>query len=140
MFLEWNSAQYRIKIKWKVSKADTSNGGYNEQILNQFLKKYGDIEALVLSPKKQGSALVEFKSQDAAEMAVSYEKGVMTNPLTLEWIGAPPKSKNNPTGSSTISESDYESIVLREMKQAEERKRLIEQMMKEDAEEGSEGK
>lgn len=97
------------------------------------MQKYGDIVALVLSPKKCGSALVEFSAQDAAEMAVSYEKGLVENPLTLTWLsGVPPKSKNQPMTSSTISDKDFESLVLRQMRQAEERKRLIEQMMKED--------
>lgn len=128
----WDSSQYRIKIKWNASKSDVSNGGYTKELIEKFLQKYGDIVVLVMSPKKNGSALVEFKTQDAAEMAVSYEKGRMENPMTLEWIGNPPKSKNNPTGSSTISDSDYESLVLRQMRQAEERKRLIEEMLKED--------
>lgn len=84
-----------------------------------------------MSPKKQGSALVEFKTQESAEMAVAYEKGLIANPLTLEWIGPPPKNRNS-SAATTISDNDYESIVLRDMRQAEERKRLIEQMMKED--------
>lgn len=127
----WQSAQHRIKIKWNVARADETNGGYTEAILQKFLQKYGDIEAFVMS-KKMGSAMVEYRTQDAAEMAVEYERGRMENPVKLEWIGAPPKSKKNPTGSTTISETDYESVVLRQMRQAEERKRLIEQMMKDD--------
>lgn len=133
-FKAWNSAQHRIKIKWTSSKKDKTNGGYNEEILRKFFHKYGDIEAFVISTKN-GSALVEFGTQEAAEMAVDYEKGLTTNPLTLEWVGAPPKSKNNPTGSTTISENDFESVVLRQMRQAEERKKLIEQMMKDDEKE-----
>lgn len=132
---KWDSAQYRIKIKWNSSKNDATNGGYTKELLEKFLHKYGDIVVLVMSPKKNGSALVEFKAQDAAEMAVSYEKGRMENPLTLEWVGNPPKSRNNPSGSSTISDNDYESLVLRQMRQAEERKRLIEEMLKQDQEE-----
>lgn len=127
----WNSAAHRIKIKWTVARGDETNGGYTAEMLEKFLQKYGDIEAFVMS-KKAGSAMVEYRTQDGAEMAVEYEQGRMDNPITLQWIGAPPKSKNNPTGSTTIRESDYESVVLRQMRQAEERKRLIEQMMKDD--------
>lgn len=134
MYSKWDSAQHRIKIKWNASKTDVSNGGYTKELLEKFLYKYGDIVVLVMSPKKNGSALVEFKAQDAAEMAISYEKGRMENPLTLEWVGNPPKSRTNPSGSSTISDNDYESLVLRQMRQAEERKRLIEEMLKEDQE------
>lgn len=135
MASNWDSAQHRIKIKWTASKGDDTNGGYTKELLERFLQKYGDIVVVVMSPKKNGSALVEFKTQDAAEMAVSYEKGRMENPLTLEWVGNAPKSRTNPSASTTISDSDFESLVLRQMRQAEERKRLIEQMLKEEAQE-----
>lgn len=127
--VEYNSAQHRIKIKWKSEKNDNDNGGYNSENLTRFLKKYGDIVALVVSSKKKGSALVEFKTQEAGEMAVAYEKGLMDNPLQLEWLGEAPSNKKQ---SSTSSGFDYEDLVLRKMRQAEERKRLIAEMMKED--------
>lgn len=128
---DWDSAKYRIKIKWNSSKNDQDNGGYNEDNLNRFLQKYGDINVLVMSPKKKGSALVEFRQQNAAEMAVLYEKGNVENPLTLEWVGSAPENKKKRT-TATIKESDYESLVLRQLRQAEERKRLIEKMMQEE--------
>jgi len=63
-------------------------------------------------------------------MAIAYEKGIIENPLKLEWIGDAPKSRK---AGATVTETDYESLVLRQLRQAEERKRLIEQMMSEDA-------
>lgn len=72
----WDPSLNRIKIKWKVNKNDTNNGGYNEDILRRFLKKYGDINALIMSPKKKGSALVEFSTKDASDMAIEFEKGM----------------------------------------------------------------
>lgn len=132
---QWDSSQHRIKIKWKADKGDETNGGYNETNLRNYLKKYGDIVALVISGKKKGSGIVEFKTQDAAEMAVDYEKGNLDNPLSLEWVGnAPKNSKRTSNGTSTITDNDFESLVLRQMRQAEERKKLIEQMQREDAE------
>lgn len=129
----WDSSQHRIKIKWKSDKTDDTNGGYDETNLRNYLKKYGDIVALVVSGKKKGSGVIEFKTQDAAEMAVDYEKGNMDNPLTLEWIGnAPKNNKRAGNGSTTITDTDFESLVLRQMRQAEERKKLIEQMMREE--------
>lgn len=92
--------------------------------------QYGDINILVISPKKKGSALVEYKTKRAAEMAVDFEKGLSSNPLTLEWVNKVQTSK--PNVSSLIKETDFESVVLTKLRQAEERKRLIEQMMKED--------
>lgn len=127
----FDSSKHRIKIKWKADKDDAENGGYNYENLTRFLHKYGDIVALVVSSNKKGSGIVEFKTQDAGEMAISYEIGITSNPLKLSWIGEAPKSKK----STTITSSDYESLVLRQMRQAEERKRLIEQMMKEDEDE-----
>lgn len=63
-------------------------------------------------------------------MAVSLEVGILSNPLKLEWID---KIVGTSSSSSTIKESDYESIVLTKMRQAEERKRLIAEMMAEDS-------
>lgn len=134
----WNSAEHRVKITWTASKGDAKNGGYDEEKLRKFLQKYGDIVALVMSTKKVGSALVEFRTQTAAEMAVAYEKGELGNPLTLAWIGESLKSKQSSAGGSgLVSETDFECLVLRQMRQAEERKRIIEQMMKEEDEAGS---
>ncbi|KAI4470633.1 dnaj subfamily c member 17 [Holotrichia oblita] len=128
----WDSSKHRIKIKWKTMKNDPSNGGYTQQLLHKFLSKYGDINVLVVSSKKTGSALVEFNSKRGAEMAVQLEKGLATNPLEMEWLNKP-VSSSTPT-SSTIKNTDYESLVLMKMRQAEERKRLIQQMMAEDNE------
>lgn len=125
----WDSSKHRIKIKWNAGKDDEANGGYNHENLTKFLNKYGDIVALLVSMSKKGSGIVEFKSQDAAEMAVAYEKGILDNPLKLEWIGAAPRTRKP---GATVTETDFESLVLRQLRQAEERKRLIEQMMKEE--------
>ncbi|XP_058129217.1 dnaJ homolog subfamily C member 17 [Anopheles ziemanni] len=133
----WDPSKHRVKIRWKADKGDPANGGYSEETLRKFLTKYGDLNALVMSPRKCGSALVEFRDKDAAEMAVTYEKGRLDNPCTLEWVGeAPAQSKQKTSrAGGTVTDRDYESLVLRQLRQAEERKRLIEQMMKEDAEE-----
>lgn len=74
----WDSSLNRIKITWKTNKNDNNNGGYNEEILRRFLKKYGEIVALIMSPQKKGSALVEFSTKEASEMAVDFEKGNIT--------------------------------------------------------------
>lgn len=72
----WDSSLNRIKIKWKVNKNNQVNEGYDEALLRRCLKKYGNIVALIISPKKNGSALVEFESKEASEMAVEFEKGI----------------------------------------------------------------
>ncbi|KAL0829181.1 hypothetical protein ABMA28_004018 [Loxostege sticticalis] len=128
----WDSSLNRIKIKWKVDKNDEGNGGYDEALLRRFLKKYGNITALIMSPKKKGSALVEFSTKEASEMAVELEKGLPDNPLNLKWVNERPvlTTKRDYGGPSLVSDRDYESLVLTKMRQAAERQRLIEEMMK----------
>ncbi|CAH1098973.1 unnamed protein product [Psylliodes chrysocephalus] len=128
----WDGSKHRIKIKWTADKNDSTNGGYTQEMLQRFLSKYGDIQALVMSPKKNGSALVEFTEKKAAEMAVDFEVGLSANPLKLEWINGPPQKNHG--RSSLIKDSDFESVTLTKLRQAEERKRLIAQMMAEDEE------
>ncbi|XP_063538555.1 dnaJ homolog subfamily C member 17 [Cydia strobilella] len=128
----WDSSLNRIKIKWKADKTDESNGGYDEPILRKFLKKYGDIVALIVSPKKKGSALVEFANKEASDMAIEFEKGLPENPLTLKWLNEKPvlTTKREAPGPSLVSDRDYESLVMTKMRQAAERQRLIEEMKK----------
>ncbi|XP_061399551.1 dnaJ homolog subfamily C member 17 [Musca vetustissima] len=127
------SKPHRLKIKWNSNKKDEANGGYSDDILTKFMKKYGDIVAIVMS-KKNGSALIEFKSREAAEMAMMYEKGLIENPLHIEWIDESSKSNDGKASQQTSQSTtlDYEDLVMRKLRQAEERKRLIEQMLKED--------
>lgn len=65
-------------------------------------------------------------------MAIDLEIGLSSNPLKLQWVD--PTSRSTSSKSNLIKESDFESITLTKLRQAEERKRLIEQMMAEDAE------
>ncbi|XP_075226797.1 dnaJ homolog subfamily C member 17 [Lycorma delicatula] len=158
--------QKRLKVRWKSSKDDETNGGYNSENLDKMFSKYGDIEALAVSSKKKGSALIEFVTSDAADKAQKYERGLPSNPFTVDWLEKPLSSasmsnkayvfnnlepnqrifpsylsktiENNtsspervvPTVSKTGCNFDYESLVLRQMRQAEERKRLIEEINK----------
>lgn len=64
------------------------------------------------------------------EMAVQMEVGLPSNPLRFEWVNPPQSRMNAP--SSLVKPSDFESIVLTKMRQAEERRRLIEQLKAED--------
>lgn len=123
---------HRLKLRWSAEKKDPLNGSYTQDKLMTYMKKYGDIIALVMS-KKNGSALIEFKSKEAAEMALAYEKGIPENPLRIEWVDESMKnSVKKVQQTTTASTNDYEDLVMRKLRQAEERKRLIEQMQKED--------
>lgn len=124
-----------VKVTWKASKSDETNGGYDHDTLDKIFQKYGNVKTVVVSSKKKGSALVEYERPDVAELAHDNESGLPHNPLKMSWL----KDK---TSSSTKTESvppvqapaerDFESLVMRKMRQAEERKKLIEQMQKED--------
>lgn len=135
---KFDSTQHRIKIKWKADKGDPSNGGYTHDQLMQYLKKYGEVVALVMNTKIRGRAMVELKTREACDMVLAYEKGNPVNPLRFQWVTPPAEEKEtNPLTAGTVNASarDYEDLVMRKLRQAEERKRLIEQMMKEEGDE-----
>lgn len=139
----------KLKLKWKSKKDDDDNGGYSQEFLFSLLKKYGDVLNVVMSNKKKGSAVVEFKSVKAADLAFKNESGLMGNPLKISWLEgqpqAPPTTTHTPDPGSmfTLSQAsltsgrDYESLVLMRMRQAAERQRLIEEMQREDEEDAA---
>ncbi|MCJ8737047.1 hypothetical protein PDJAM_G00019410 [Pangasius djambal] len=137
----------KLKLKWKCKKDDDTNGGYSQEVLQGLLQKYGDILNIIVSGKKKGSAVVEFATVRAAELACKNESGLTGTPLKIAWLEGQPESTaptalNNsaagtytPSQTSLSSERDYESLVLMRMRQAAERQKLIEQMQREDEEE-----
>uniref|UniRef100_A0A8D1EP84 DnaJ homolog subfamily C member 17 n=1 Tax=Sus scrofa TaxID=9823 RepID=A0A8D1EP84_PIG len=99
--------------------------------------KYGEVLNLVLSSKKAGTAVVEFATVRAAELAVQNEVGLVNNPLKISWLEGRPQSSMGPSHpgasqGSVLSERDYESLVMMRMRQAAERQQLIAQMQQEE--------
>ncbi|XP_054270694.1 dnaJ homolog subfamily C member 17-like [Macrosteles quadrilineatus] len=88
-----DTSLYRLKLTW------TNHESYNHDNLQKIFSKYGEISALVVSNKKKGSALLEFASTDAAVKAQQLEKGFMSDPLTVSWLGTPPPSTNTTSAS-----------------------------------------
>ncbi|KAM4723750.1 dnaJ homolog subfamily C member 17 [Anableps anableps] len=135
----------KLKLKWKCKKDDEMNGGYSQDVLLKLLHKYGDVLNVIVSSKKKGSAVVEFASVRAAELAVKNESGLSGNPLKITWLEGQPEvaaaasqSGQFMTSQGSLSnERDYETIVMMRMRQAAERQRLIEQMQREDDEEAA---
>lgn len=160
-----DSPTAKLKVKWKVKKGAETSEGYTKEDLQNIFAKYGEVLNIVVSVKKSGTAIVEFASPYAADLAVQSETGKPSLPLTLTWLqGQPPKerlsegqgqnsentqsngsaglfpSAGNLSGNTGMSfmqglsseDRDFESIVLMKMRQAEERKRLIEQMQKDE--------
>ncbi|XP_068195825.1 dnaJ homolog subfamily C member 17 [Antennarius striatus] len=135
----------KLKLKWKCKKHDETNGGYSKDILLRLLRKYGDVLNVILSNKKRGSAVVEFATVRAAELAVKNESGLSENLLKISWLEGQPEVKAPASQlgqfmssqSSLTNERDYESVVMMRMRQAAERQRLIEQMQREDEEDAA---
>ncbi|XP_032403248.1 dnaJ homolog subfamily C member 17 [Xiphophorus hellerii] len=140
-----SNATPKLKLKWKCKKDDELNGGYSQDVLLKLLHKYGDVLNVIVSSKKKGSAVVEFASVRAAELAVKNESGLSGNPLKITWLEGQPEdvAAASQTGhfvssqSSLSNERDYETVVMMRMRQAAERQRLIEQMQREDDEEAA---
>ncbi|XP_048340247.1 dnaJ homolog subfamily C member 17 [Sphaerodactylus townsendi] len=133
----------KLKLRWKCKKEDETKGGYSKEVLLQILQKYGEVLNLVISSKKTGSAVVEFATVKAAEMAVKNEVGLISNPLKISWLEGQPQNSTvfsdgsiqpRITKGSVVSERDYESLVMMRMRQAAERQKLIEQLKQEDEE------
>uniref|UniRef100_A0A9J7Z6D3 DnaJ homolog subfamily C member 17 n=2 Tax=Cyprinus carpio TaxID=7962 RepID=A0A9J7Z6D3_CYPCA len=101
--------------------------------------KYGDVLNVLISRKKKGSAVVEFASAKAADLAFKNETGLSGNPLKITWLEGQPAPAAHIDSftaqqSGLRSERDYESVVLMRLRQAEERKRLIEEMKRQEEE------
>ncbi|NWV69575.1 DJC17 protein, partial [Malurus elegans] len=138
----------RLQLRWKCRKEDETGGGYSKDVLLQILQKYGDVLNLLISSRRTGSAVVEFATVKAAEMAVKNEVGLLNNPLKISWLEGQPRSQHSTvlpdstsqprtSQASVVSDRDYESLVMMRMRQAAERQQLIEQLQREDEEEKS---
>ncbi|MEE6491932.1 hypothetical protein FKM82_016427 [Ascaphus truei] len=113
--------------------------------------QYGKVLNILISSKKKGSAIVEFDTFKAADLAVKNEAGFLNNPLKVSWLDPPPpslmqenakvtsnfSSRSAPPQGSVRSERDFESLVMMKMRQAAERQKLIEQLQQEDEDSNS---
>jgi len=123
-----------VKVKWDKRSVCQ----YDRDILERIFLKYGTVTGIVISEKKDGSALVEFEDIAAARMAVNIETGFPENKLKVKplWeekiqcgvVGG----VEAPSGAAGGVSSDFESLVMRKLRQEEERKRLIQKIMEEE--------
>lgn len=107
---------------------------------------YGEVREVLVSSLKKGSGLIEFQTKSAAMKALQMEKGLENNPLKITLVAnsrsdsVDGSSRNDlvkepvSCGVSASSQSglrtdrDFESLVMMRLRQAEERRRLIEQI------------
>ena len=140
----------KLKVRWK----NDSEGRYSSESLRKIFSKYGDVAEVVVmdgSGGKKGSGIVEMCTPFAADMASKIEVGFSECPLKIKLLGEENSTKMPqkqeqlfPSASSASSsafdnelsrETDFESLVMRKMRQEEERKRLIKEMMEQDEKE-----
>jgi DnaJ family protein C protein 17 len=140
----------KLKVKWK----NDSEGRYTKVSLKKIFDKYGDVAEVVANEGRKGSGIVEMALATAAEMASKYETGFAECPLKLKLLegdpgmggtsgaaaSAPASSSTTPLFSADVlsRETDFESLVMRKLRQEEERKRLIRVMEEEDDEKDDE--
>ncbi|KAJ7419888.1 DnaJ subfamily C member 17 [Pitangus sulphuratus] len=74
--------------------------------------KYGDVLNLVISSRKTGSAVVEFATVKAAEMAVKNEVGLINNPLKISWLEGQPRSHPSTVLSDSTSQPRTSQCLL----------------------------
>ena len=123
-----------MQVRWDKKAACQ----YSSDQLERIFSKYGQVTAVVSNEKKGGSALVEFDSLTAAKMAVNIETGFQENKLKIKGLWEEEtqhqtqESNNSMSGAGSVNNTDFESLVMRKLRQEEERKRLIKQMMEED--------
>ena len=132
----------RLKVRWKRDATDEDSEVYDQERLTAMFSKYGEVVAVVVSKKKKCSALVEFcESKDAARAAL-LERGTVENPVTVEAIGQRQAPATKPviglsssSSAPPLSKSSFdtfESLVLRNLRQAEERRKLTEALKDDD--------
>ncbi|XP_064111879.1 dnaJ homolog subfamily C member 17-like [Macrobrachium nipponense] len=127
---------HKVKVKWTISR---ESPGYTEEELRQLFYKWGDINAMVMKQKsKKGTALIEYKTKGGADMAVQFEKGQIGKPLEVVHVKAEapkvPGRKEVPQEEQKQGGNyDYESIADMNIRRQEERRRLIEEILKEEA-------
>ncbi|CAB1335126.1 unnamed protein product [Coregonus sp. 'balchen'] len=86
-----NTRTLEEELKWKCKKEDDTNGGYSQDFILSLLSKYGNVLNVLISSKKRGSAVVEFETVKAAELAYKNESGVTANPLKISWLEGQPE-------------------------------------------------
>jgi len=142
-----SSGAARLKVRWDRKVVSWP---YDKDNLVSIFSKYGEVTAVVVNSKKGGSALVEFSNLTEAQMAAKIETGFPGNKLSIKplWeeetaTGNPGVAKasngksdvidlTGPQGCQGALSNDFESLVMRNMRQAEERRQLIAQMLAEE--------
>ena len=122
-----------LKLRWKCSKDGRST--YSKESLTQIFSKYGTC-TVVISDKK-GRAVVELTKGPWTFDALN-ETGLAENQLKTDWIRKPAHcmaftyTVDSPQVDPLLTARDYESLTLMKLRQAEDRKKIIEKLEQEE--------
>lgn len=144
-------ASTKLKVRWKSidNKIQSSDNLYTVESLKSIFSKYGDVSVVIISESSsaaKGSALIEMAARTSAEMASSIETGFEQAPLKVKLLEiSVPSVANIHMQANTQNENhafssqytasnfeDHETLVLRKMRQAEERKKLEQEIREQD--------
>uniref|UniRef100_A0A0P4VZQ5 J domain-containing protein n=1 Tax=Scylla olivacea TaxID=85551 RepID=A0A0P4VZQ5_SCYOL len=130
------SQGHKIKVKWTATE---DWPGYTEEEIHRLFYKWGDINALVMKQRtKKGTALIDYKTKQGADMAVQFEKGMLGKPIEVTHMTAEPKksdAKERKPKEAAVDlkpNYDYESVSAMNQRRQAERRKLIEQIMQEE--------
>ncbi|XP_068216663.1 dnaJ homolog subfamily C member 17-like [Palaemon carinicauda] len=152
---------HKVKVKWAISRE--TPGYTEEDIRQLFYKWGDINAMVMKQKSKKGTALIEYKTKTGAivtdgfqldfwvtvfgprmnksnfkDMAVQFEKGQIGKPLEVVHVKAEapkvPEHKEIPQEEKDQSGNyDYESIADMNIRRQDERRRLIEEILKEEA-------
>ena len=144
-------ASTKLKARWKSidNKKQSSDNLYTVGSLKSIFSKYGDVSVVIISESStaaKGSALIEMATRTSAEMASNMESGFEQAPLKVKLLeNSVPSVANIHMQANTQNENhafssqytasnfqDHETLVLRKMRQAEERKKLEQEIREQD--------
>lgn len=122
---------YKVKVKWL---ATDDWPGYTEQEIHQLFYKWGDINAMVMKQKsKKGTAMIDYKTKQGADMAVQFEKGQIGKPVEVSHVSEKPPKESASKSKEPEPKAkgfDFESVADMNRRREEERKRLIEEILR----------
>ena len=122
-----------LKLRWKCSKDGKSV--YSKESLTEIFSKYGSCTVVV--SEKKGRAVVELTTGPWTFDALN-EVGLVENQLKTEWLRQPTQSPSfthtvdSQAPDPLVTTRDYESLTLMKLRQAEDRKNIIEKLEQEE--------
>ncbi|KAF6026285.1 DNAJC17 [Bugula neritina] len=107
------------------------------------LNNYGDVSIILISSKRNGSAILEFNSLSAQADSLERESGLSTCPLIVSWLSEKPLQSKSETPITTFptspqeneaykntvdysTDADFEDFVLNKLAKAESSKQIVE--------------